>query len=128
MRPIAHGKEDRPLDPCARFWHEGPPPLPDRAQPALCIRTCVEGEAVDAFITDALDEIRDYIAIHHAEVQGPPFAICRSEEGGRMMVEVGWPVEHAQGEGRIFSEVLPAGLARRGGTGTYGRVGLSPGR
>lgn len=92
--------------------YDKPPSPPDAPQPVLSIRECVGGAEVPAFIRAALQEIRAHIEHHHLEVQGSPFAICRPASPHGIDVEVGWPVGHACGEGRISAGALPTGLVR----------------
>jgi hypothetical protein len=94
--------------------HEGPPPGSLAFQPTLTIRERVEARDVPSFVVRALREIRGHVARHHLEVAGPPFSSSLPAPHGRFDVEVGWPVTHGSGSGRIHSATLPTGAARRG--------------
>jgi hypothetical protein len=73
----------------------------------LTIRAGVESQDVQSFTADALREIRRHIERHHLEVEGPPFSNCRPQPHHRYDVEVGWPVSHASGAGRIHAAAFP---------------------
>lgn len=83
-------------------------------QPVLSIRARVEEREVPSFVHSALREIRDYIEEQHINVEGPPFSICRPIAPRGVDVEVGWPVNHGAGIGRIAGRALPTALVRRG--------------
>ena len=97
---------------------DGQPIVPDTVH-VLSIHARVEEADVAAFVRDALEEIRAHIEAHHADVQGPPFSICRPVSPHTVDVEVGWPVERSPGGGRIASAVEPAVLVRRGDDHTH---------
>ena len=95
--------------------HEDPPSASSDFRPTLTIRDRVDARDVPSFVAGALREIRRHVERHHLEVAGPPFSSARPVSHRRFDVEVGWPVSHGSGSGRIHSAALPTGAARRGG-------------
>lgn len=88
--------------------------------PVLSIRGRIPAGEADAFIADALRDIRAYMHEHHLEAAGPPFAI-RRPLGSELDVEAGWPTgAPVPGAGRIHGGALPHSLLEPG-TGRGGR-------
>jgi len=88
--------------------------IPDPLRHVLGMRGHVARRAVPSFIRNALGEIRHQIEMSEADVEGPPFVISRAAHPSGVDVEVGWPVDHADGTVRIHAGSLPPGLARLG--------------
>jgi hypothetical protein len=91
--------------------HDGAPMT--SFQPVLTIRAHVEARDIPSFIFEGLEEIRSYVAEHHLRVEGAPFSTSHPAPDHRFDVEVGWPVAHAEGAGRIHGGTLPPQTERR---------------
>lgn len=88
------------------------PNVPPDAQPILSIRASVPRAEVSKFIATALRDIRTFMQEHHLSAAGPPFSVCRPDDG-RVDVEACYPTttQAATGGSRIHSGLVPRSLA-----------------
>ncbi len=88
-------------------------------QPILSVRATLPEEQADAFVAEALRDVRVYMQEHDVAPAGPPFSIVRSC-GSEVDVEAGWPTASLlSGTSRIHSGTVPRSLVGRRSAPTF---------